>query len=1252
MSLTLGELIGYIRGDDSQFVRALDGADARMHGFQADVNGTLRRVEGETGERGRAIGEALRGGIDETLAEFRPQVRVGADARPADEEVARLFRRLEELRATVDVDVPPETALRELDEIHASLNLLSQRHADPQVRADTAGAVFALNNVRDALDEVDRQHPQVTVDVHAAPALAELHEVDRAERDIGSNDGPGRAGGMFNLLGTAVGGVLGPLGSVLGQAGLMAGAFGAVVPMVAGVIATLVNIVPAAAIAATAVLSLASAFAAVKIGGLGVGSALKAAFAPPTGGGGGGGGGAGSNARQLADAMRQVKDATQAAAVANHQAAEQTARDERAVSDAQKAARQAQADLNSAREQATRDLQDMNESLADAYIDQQQAILDVQTAQEQLTKDKAAGSKATAEQIQQDEIDFARAKRRLEEQQITTQRLQEDTTKANKAGVEGSKAVTDAKQKLSNANRNVADQELALADQRAAQARTAAQGLENIQKAEEALAAAGAKAGGGGGGVNKLGDALAKLSPSARAFVMQVIALKGAWTAMQQAVQERLFLGLAGVLKSTAASVLPVLRTGLVQSAGAMNLMAKGVLNAASGLAKDGTLGRAMASASGGLHNLAGIPGIFVRAMTQIAAAGGPGFQKLTASIGGAAAQIGKVIDTAFKNGSMTQAINTAIGLIKEIGQIAGNVFRIIGSVMGAAQATGGGFLGVLRTITGQLATAFASPAIQGGLKALFSTMELIGRTVAPLLVKALGLIAPVLTKLAPPAQRLITALGNALSPILDALGPVLLAAAGAVGALADAVSPLLPVVGQMIASLGPVLTPILQLIGQLFTDLAPVLATLGRSLLPPFAKFVGTVATAFKLLAPVLDKAVTQLGTQGLTPIIVGLAQVIGQFVTQYSAAFLRLFQQLLPVVPQLIPVLVQLGQSIGQILIALAPLLPQITLLGVLLVTELLPAILPLLPLLVKAEVLFLRLATGAITRVVIPALKLLTEAASGLLRGLRPMLDAVEWVTTHIVSAFRWLYDTLLGHSIIPDIINGAVRWFASLPGRAWSALASLAGNLVGRAATAGSQMVRMIRGWLSYGVAWIATLPGRALNALGDLSGVLYRSGQALIGGFVNGITSMIDIAGNAVSNVLGFVKDHFPNSPAKRGPFSGKGWTWYSGIATATDFLLALESQKDAAGRSASLLMAAAQDGLAAPGTPMGALVTQRTAGASGYSRGGGGSYSTQGDTRHVLVLQVKGRSNDLLVQSLRESISNRGGNAQIVLGSG
>lgn len=366
--------------------------------------------------------------------------------------------------------------------------------------------------------------------------------------------------------------------------------------------------------------------------------------------------------------------------------------------------------------------------------------------------------------------------------------------------------------------------------------------------------------------------ALEKLSPSARAFALQVKAMAPELRALQQGVQERLFKGLDGILKEMGKSTLPVLKNGLTNSAGALNLMAKGVGNAAIGLAKSGTLGQAISGANTGLWNLARIPSQVVVGLTQIGAAAAPSFGKLTAAVSGALDKLSARMTKAFESGAMQKAIENAIALVGDLFEVLGNLASVFTSVFKAAQVSGGGMIGVLKEITGALADAFASKPVQAGLRSIFETMSTLAKTVGPLLGQALQAIAPIFTALGPPIQTLIKALGKALQPVIKALGPVLEAAARAFGALIEAAAPLLPVIGDLVASLLPALTPLFDALAVVFAALAPVVKdladALGATLKPILAGLAPIIAPLAKMLG---DQLALWLGVVG--DIVVALA-------------------------------------------------------------------------------------------------------------------------------------------------------------------------------------------------------------------------------------------------------------------------------------------------------------------------------------------------------------------------------------------
>ncbi|MDR0358917.1 MAG: peptidoglycan DD-metalloendopeptidase family protein [bacterium] len=63
---------------------------------------------------------------------------------------------------------------------------------------------------------------------------------------------------------------------------------------------------------------------------------------------------------------------------------------------------------------------------------------------------------------------------------------------------------------------------------------------------------------------------------------------------------------------------------------------------------------------------------------------------------------------------------------------------------------------------------------------------------------------------------------------------------------------------------------------------------------------------------------------------------------------------------------------------------------------------------------------------------------------------VLTVLGWIggAVHkVVDFFQWLFDMLIGASIIPDLVNGIVGWFGALPGMVGSALSGLWGAVTG-------------------------------------------------------------------------------------------------------------------------------------------------------------------------------------------------------------
>jgi phage-related protein len=582
-------------------------------------------------------------------------------------------------------------------------------------------------------------------------------------------------------------------------------------------------------------------------------------------------------------------------------------------------------------------------------------------------------------------------------------------------------------------------------------------------------------------------EAVKKLSPNAREFATAIQAAQPALQKFQQGVQNHLFRDLGEEFTKLATVALPVLSKGLNSTADTLNRMAQGASGAARELAANGTLGQAMTGANKGLDNLRRVPGQVVTALGQLAAAGAPVFDTLTAKVADVAGNIQSKLSAAFESGALQKAISAALDLVMDLGSVFLNVFDSIGNILGAVSASGAGFSSVLLSITGAIRKATATEGFQAAIGALAQTMGVIGQTVGPLLSQALGALAPVLTTLATPVQVLVQNLGAGLSSVIAGLAPVLQSAARAVGSLLVAVAPLLPVIGSLVGSLLPVFVPVIDSVAQAFTGLQPVVSQIA--------------VTLQSVLAPAIA---------ALPKIIIPLS---GAF-NQWLAAILPVATQLLAA---LTPALTSIGKSLGQLLVALAPVIVAMTTQFAKAITAATPVITRLIPYIAQlANVLASSLAS-TLRNIVMPALRLVAALLTGNFSAAwRAAKDLVAGAGRNIMQTARTVqsvFQSVFGAivTIVRSKIASVVSTLTGLRGRISGALAG-AGRLLysaGRAVVQG--MINGIRSGIGSVTAAARNLASSALSAAKSALGISSPSkafreiGKDTGAGFIVGLT---------------------------------------------------------------------------------------------------------------------------------------------------
>lgn len=908
-----------------------------------------------------------------------------------------------------------------------------------------------------------------------------------------------------------------------------------------------------AAVLAPALTTAAAAAGALKLGLSGVSEAFKAAFADGT---------ADANAaasatkavegaqRGLANAQRALAQARVDAAKRVQDAQRGVLDAERDLADAQRDARDVQADLNAARQEATRALEDMNLRLEQSQLDERDAVQRLTEAQKELAAARKAPG-TTLEELAKLQLAYDKAALNLKEQRTETKRLAADTKAANKAGVDGSSQVLEAKKKISDANETVADKERALADAQRGVDEARTDGARQVADAQRAVADAAAAVAdaqaAAAAQTSKLDQAMAKLSPNARAFVGAVQGLAPAWKGMRLAVQDALFRGLDDTVTQLGRTTIPVLKRQLTGTATVWNQIAKNAAAGISEMAKSGLLDKVLKGATDNLATVKDIPRQFLTALAQVSVAAQPAFNGLLTQFAGAFKSFTDGIAASFKSGGLEDAINTAFGILSQFGTLLGNVLGVVSQIFKAASDAGGQIVGVLGEVFGELKKIFATPEMQAQLRQLFASVAQIVGAIVPVLGAIMQAVVPLAAAIAQPIaelavvlgpvlQQLVTTLAAALMPVIKALMPVLVQVGTAIVEIVRAVMPLLQPIADLITgvilALAPALTPIIavaqQLVGvligpltQIVKALTPaltlagtVIAKLFTALEPVLAPLVRLIGQVAGLLAQALTVALTQLmkviqpllpiGMRllnqvfaALMPVLPALSDAIGVIVRAFISMigplgkmFSGLGQQLMPVISKLLPVVGNLAGLLAGTLATALPILADAF-------TQLVAAIVPVLPPLVSMFGMVLSISAGLIVQL-LPSLVELIKASLQLLVALLPILPPLVQLIGLVVQ---------LGVGILNKLLPPLLKVGAYLAGALGRAISTAIGWV--------ADIITVTAKWTSA----ITKSIGPALTGLRNTVSSVWGKIQSVIKtGYDQGIKPSFDLMKRAVGVV--------------------------------------------------------------------------------------------------------------------------------------
>lgn len=189
-----------------------------------------------------------------------------------------------------------------------------------------------------------------------------------------------------------------------------------------------------------------------------------------------------------------------------------------------------------------------------------------------------------------------------------------------------------------------------------------------------------------------------------------------------------------------------------------------------------------------------------------------------------------------------------------------------------------------------------------------------------------------------------------------------------------------------------------------------------------------------------------------------------------------------------------------------------------------------------------------------------------------------NGVKTFIGSIVKFFTNLYDVLVGHSIIPDMINSIIEWFKKLPGRVLSFISSMVTNVINKIISFKNSMVTNISNAVDSAVSKFKGLltkitsaakgliqigKNAATNLLNGIKGIDFvKAGANIISSVIKGIKSMFGSLKETMASAVQKIRDYLPFSPAKVGPLMDLDKLNFSGPIMTSLEKAKREIQKD------------------------------------------------------------------------------------------
>ena len=334
--------------------------------------------------------------------------------------------------------------------------------------------------------------------------------------------------------------------------------------------------------------------------------------------------------------------------------------------------------------------------------------------------------------------------------------------------------------------------------------------------------------------------------------------------------------------------------------------------------------------------------------------------------------------------------------------------------------------------------------------------------------------------------------------------------------------------------------------IGAVATNVAPRVAQIGEGIMQAFPVVLAGLGT---VLAPIVSEALAtawNIAVQALAGIGIHLpevdaSQILSAFqtVADVASTVVGVVRSAFEAVPGIFETVASaVGGAVSTVISALTPFAEYFA-------VQMLPAIVSFASGLVSAFAAVWPVLSQFgqtvmnIGAAVMPVIQTVLSVVGGCVSTVSAL---VAGVVNTVVSLIGSLVSSVL--SAISGLVSGVASFFQSIV----STMSSAASSAYSAVTGAFNSMVGAVSGAVGNLMGVVSSIPGQITGFFAGAGSWLVDSGRAIIDGLVSGIQSAIGGALGAVGGAVSQIRAFFPFSPAKTGPFSGHGYTTFSGKA--------------------------------------------------------------------------------------------------------